>query len=410
MFYRYAWHQHLNALSDTLRFASRICVILVAFSLPLSTALTNIFLLLAIVLNVLAGNWSAQYQLIARNRTAVLFLSFFALFVIGVFYSVAPFHDAFKMLLKYDKLIFAVLLLPLFVEVQVRRYAIYAFILAMILTMILSYSTTFGWLTLHGGLGAPAVFKGHIAASFLLAMAAYFFAYFYLNNKKYRWLWGVLFLIAVHNVLFLSMGRAGYVVFGALMMLLLWQHYGWKGLWSAIMIVTVLGCVTFFISNNFRTRLESIVSDVHAFSQGQDYSSVGLRLEFVQNSLKLIKERPILGYGTGSFTQEYATLKPKSGISTTNPHNEYLNVTVQLGLVGLLLLLCLFYVQWRDSRLLPRDMQCFVQAIIVAIAVGCFANSWLMDTTEGHFYIYFMALAFASLGQGEGMMDHIYVK
>ena len=84
----------------------------------------------------------------------------------------------------------------------------------------------------------------------------------------------------------------------------------------------------------------------------EKYNSIGLRLNFAQNSLEVFAQNPILGVGTGDFPNEYNRINqinsPKLP-NTTNPHNMYTLITMQLGLIGLVSMLSIFYYQIKLS-------------------------------------------------------------
>ena len=134
--------------------------------------------------------------------------------------------------------------------------------------------------------------------------------------------------------------------------------------------------------------------------------AIAQRLDFMKNSLSLVRERPVLGYGTGSFAREYAALADRTGIwATDNPHNEYLLIAVQLGVIGLFMFLFLFFEQWRYSYRLAPEEKWLAQGLVVTMALGCLVNSFLLDFHEGHFYAYFTALLFSSLNGGGAAED-----
>jgi O-antigen ligase len=124
---------------------------------------------------------------------------------------------------------------------------------------------------------------------------------------------------------------------------------------------------------------------------------VGYRLEFWRNSLRLIAERPVLGAGTGGFTGAYAALVRGTGMDPSeNPHNEYLMVTVQLGLAGLGLLLWLFAVQWKKAALLPAGFAApAARGLVLLLLSASLVTSTLIDHTEGLVYVWMSALLFA---------------
>jgi O-antigen ligase len=133
-----------------------------------------------------------------------------------------------------------------------------------------------------------------------------------------------------------------------------------------------------------------------------DGGSASQRREFVTNSLYLIQENMWLGSGTGSVSQRYADI-PKDRIKTnitTNPHNEYAATALQLGLTGLTALFLFFSLQYRQSKCIESVEQRYLaQGLIAFIIVSSLGNSMLMDSGEGHFWIFFVALLFSSNNQ-----------
>jgi O-antigen ligase len=132
------------------------------------------------------------------------------------------------------------------------------------------------------------------------------------------------------------------------------------------------------------------------YKHGKFDTSTGLRLEFYRNSLRLLKEHPWIGTGTGSFAQDYLAVTQDKQFATRNPHNEYLNIAIQFGLLGLVILLGMFVVHWWTSFRLQGLRQYFAQAVLLSIVVGSLFNSWLMDVTQGCFYVFLTALLFAN--------------
>lgn len=125
---------------------------------------------------------------------------------------------------------------------------------------------------------------------------------------------------------------------------------------------------------NFKERFNLVHSEISQYKQGSFATSVGLRLEFSHNSFELLKKHPWLGTGTGSFAQDYLSVSPHKQFATQNPHNEYLNIAVQFGLLGIVILLTLFFVHaWASFRLQGLH-QYFAQAVLVCIAVGSLFN------------------------------------
>jgi O-antigen ligase len=83
---------------------------------------------------------------------------------------------------------------------------------------------------------------------------------------------------------------------------------------------------------------------------------------------------------------------------TTNPHNEYLNITIQLGVIGLASLLYLFYCEWRvAASLTTTHERQLARGLVITFVIGCLFNSLLMDHTEGLLFAWASGLLFAGL-------------
>jgi O-antigen ligase len=380
--------------------ASEQLAIFAAFALPLSTALLNISLIASVVLSLFVGKRQCYHQILHENRVAQGFLIFFLLFVVGLSYTNASFSSAISTVQKYSKFLFGFFLFAIFQNTKTVHHALRAFLLATTLTLVISYLQFF---TQHNVLarfaGDSGVFKDHIFTGFLFAFANYCYMVIAILYPKWRMIAGLLALLATYNVLFINVGRSGYLVWFALMLLLAWQQYRWRG-WLISVVVTLLligGSLLF--SPAFKSRYAVTHHEIQGYEHGQVKTSIGLRLHFYETSVQLIRQHPWFGLGTGGYQYAYtATDSTHFGVKN-NPHSEYLNITVQFGLFGLGVLLLLFMLHWQQSLYLTSIRQFLAQGVLVAIAVGSLFNSWLMDNVEGLFYVFFTAMAFASGSQ-----------
>ena len=113
----------------------------------------------------------------------------------------------------------------------------------------------------------------------------------------------------------------------------------------------------------------------------------------------MIERAPLLGVGTGGFFKAYEDQVQGTDMRRThNPHNMYLLVLVQFGIVGLALLGVLLYVQWRCARRLSARVDVVLAyAVVVTIALGGLFNSMLIDHTESMFFAWMSGLLYGGL-------------
>jgi O-antigen ligase len=126
-------------------------------------------------------------------------------------------------------------------------------------------------------------------------------------------------------------------------------------------------------------------------------SSMGQRYMFWRYSLKLIAEKPLLGHGTGSFEKEYQRVASSELFLTKNPHNEFLMIGVQLGLLGLLIYIGFLASQYFYAKKLSEKEKWLAQGLLLSLIVTSLFNSPFLDHTEGHWFASMIALCFASL-------------
>jgi O-antigen ligase len=117
---------------------------------------------------------------------------------------------------------------------------------------------------------------------------------------------------------------------------------------------------------------------------------MGSRLEFWQKSLRFFAEAPVIGHGTGStrglFEQAAIGQIGAHAEVVGNPHNQTLNVAVQWGTVGVVVL----YAMWLAHLLLFRGdgLANWIGLLVVVqnIFTSLF-NSHLFDFHEGWMYV-----------------------
>lgn len=381
-------------------------VIPIGFTLPISTAADNVLLYLALAIVLLSGDYRKKLRTIATNPVAVAALLLVYALFLGGFYGNAAWNDVLHYWRKYAPLLAIPLLILIFEDKRSREYALTGFMLAMALTLLLSCVIATGWFVdrawFQGTMNNPFVFKLHLTQNIFMAFFAYALALKAKNTVSLGWriAYGVIAILAVYNVLFMVQGRTGYFVLAVLLMYLCYRQLYWKGLVLAVVIILGVANVGYIASTTMRERLDLVKDEIAVWKPGHGAtSSSGLRMDYYSTSLNIIRDHPILGVGTGGFALAYAEkIKGTQSAPSNNPHNQYLLITVQLGLVGLLLLLYLFVQQWRAAAWLPTTFeQDMARGVLLTIMSGSLMNSLLLDHTEAMFFAWMSGVLFAGL-------------
>lgn len=379
------------------------CVLATGLVIPLATSLMSIFSILALACWIFSGQAIKIKEIFTGNAVGRTALLFFALLILGLSYSSVSLSESLGWLKKYRELLLMVAFMPFLKEEKHRQWAIYSFFIGVLVSLFLS--------SLMGvGLVRPKIWGysvlSPITHTTFMSFFVFWLAHSLLDDERHRFIKAALIAWALYNIFFMTTGRTGQVVFIVLAVLFMKQRFvGKKYIIGMVLVISLLAVFLSF-SDKFSNIINEIQSDTEAYMAGDTYTDIGLRLEFAQNSLLLVKKRPFTGYGTGSFSYEYRQLAAEKGIlPTENPHNEYLVLAVQLGVVGLGALLYLFIVQWQEAGKLERNLASLAQGLVLTMATGCLANSWLLDSHEGHFFAYFSALLFAAPNRAKAGVD-----
>jgi O-antigen ligase len=377
------------------------------FSIPISVALDSMLAAVILLAWLLTINYADKLAVIRANPVAWLAIALFSFYLIGCTYGIGNHEDTLDSLSKAARLMFIPLLIVVFQDADTRRRAWNGFVGAMLVTLVLSYLLWMGLLPqggiIKGYAANPTIFKLHITHNLFMAFTAFVCAVQarYAAAPRQRGIWAVLALLAAVNVLFMVQGRTGHLVLLALLIYAGWEWVRWKGLVIAMAMVGMLATLAYTFPSSALYQRADLAR--HEFSSSQSgvaaTTSVGQRMEFYRNTLEIVRQRPLLGAGTGGFRQAYAEQVSGSGrVATYNPHNEYLMVSAQLGLAGLMLLLALFATQWRSAARLPSVReQMLARGMVLSIMTASAVSSTLMDHAEGWFYVWMSGLMFAAL-------------
>ncbi len=389
-----------------------IFFIFLFFFLAISTALSNIFLALIMILGVykIFIDWDT-FKLIFQSEP---FRSFFYFALMLIFSALLNYHyllEAWIGLYKYIELFYLPVLAFLFSsKKKYRQFYINSFISAAVLVLVISYLRYFDaailkndlivqYLVKLGDPSNPTVFKWHITQNFFMALAVLYCFHitiklsFKLNLKFF--IYAIFSIAGFFNVLFMVQGRTGHLVLLIGLVYLLIVRFRRMGF--LFFLFSLAGLLIF--SENFSARLALGLAEVNAWRPlAPTEGSAGIRVEFIYNSLQLFVNNFFFGSGLGSFARVYADYVANLGmVKPVNPHNQYILFLVEAGIVGFAAFLALNYVCWQSSARLSDFWKHATRIILLSYGVANLFNSFLFDFSESLFFSIFMALAFSEL-------------
>jgi O-antigen ligase len=336
-------------------------------------------------------------KILLRYPVAVWSLVLYVCFIVGLGYGSASQSEALSMLNKYRELFFIPILIPFLQQERYRNWAWKIFIVVSVVTLLTSYLMKLG---VFGVVKQQEPsFKSHITHSIIIAFFAFFCLHRAIGDFRYGRLFFALFVLSMVDLFFVVQGRTGQFTSIALVLLFTLQRFGSKGRLLSVALI-ILSLMLFINYSDKAQRINEAIDNTEHYlkrEHEQTESSMGQRYSFWDHSLKLIAEKPLFGYGTGSFSKEYQRIGADEHILTKNPHNEFLMIAVQLGLLGLFVYLGFYLSQYHCAKLLPKPDKWLAQGILVSLFITSMFNTPFLDHTEGHWFAIMIALCFAAI-------------
>jgi O-antigen ligase len=353
------------------------------FVLPMRVSYVYILSFILLIILIAEGNLGNKIKTAFQSKLCRAFFAYYCVFIIGMLWT-SNAAAGWQMVDRQTPFLLFLLYWSC-IEPKFREHYLIAFIAGATLCALLAH---YNFLQLNyfpewprgirvlKSAGDTAPFVDRIMYAPILALAIYFSAWYIVTSRNavFRMVAAVVTGILLSNLLF-SGGRAGIVMFAALLISLVFEKVKVRS--KAIVICFALCIVAFYsaykFADHFAERINEGVSDIKNFDENPN-TSVGQRLVYWTTSFRLFSNHPLLGVGSGDFQNEYALIKPKRWEATPdsfNPHNQFLMTAATTGLLGLTFLMLIFYYAIKsqaDKRTLT---------LLIGFAVVCLFESYL---------------------------------
>ncbi len=355
--------------------------------MPLSRAAVSFFVIFLPFLWLIEGKFKKKWTYIKSNKALLGLLIFISLLFCSILWT-SNFDDA-KRPLRLLSYFFTTIVIATSLKKEHIQPTITAFLSGMFVSELIAYGVYFElWQFKNATPQNPSPFMFHIDYSVFLA----FTSLLLLNrllSKRYtltQKIFIFFFFLTVTGNLFIGIGRTGQLamIVGILSMFLYHFKLSFKSLTIAVLSIIITLFIAYNVSPNFQKRLHQAYSDITQISKAHFHSSWGIRAAYWITTFHIVKEHPLLGVGIGDYMKatEKELQKPqynpkryaKHFMATNTPHNQYLLILLQVGLIGLGVFLYIFY----NLLKLPISDPEIKEISIVFTTV--FAVSFLADT------------------------------
>lgn len=365
-----------------------------------SVSISSFLAYLMLLIFLLEGNYKEKFSHIKSNPFAYAIIAFVVLHFLGLLWT-EDFEGAKNVLKREWKLLFT-LLFMMIVKKENVWYYIKMFIIGMSVSELVSYAIWFEIIPpfMHASIENPTPFMLHLSYNVYLALSIYLLLFFIIFDKKIEKKQKIIlfiFLVTMSINMFITGGRAGQIAFFVVLLVLVFSLIK-ENIRIALMIFSgaiLAFTLAYHSSPLFFERVNLVLQNIVDFEQNHN-TSVGTRMALAINTLEIIKNHPFIGVGTGDLLAEYAKVNEVSQYKTVvmHPHNMYLLILAQFGLVGIVVFLYLFYVKIKIASRIQDELQNFRFAFIIMFLVIMLSNSYLYTHHTMVLYMFFASFLF----------------
>jgi O-antigen ligase len=319
--------------------------------IPVSRAGIVLFSALIVIVWLFQPTIKDDIKYLSKNRFTVVFIIFVLYTFIALLWS-SNIDEGINYAKRYWYY------LPMFIiatnlKKEYINSVISAFLLSMLLSEILSYGMYFEILDIKNRVTPyPTPFMHHIQYSVFVVFTSLFLLnkIYYLDELKNKMMYGVFFITVTMNI-FINGGRTGYITFFIALGIVAFLNIKNKMKASLVAIVIMIGTlfVAYNYSSTFQQRMDDSVVEIKEINNNNLLTSVGQRIAMYQIGSEIIADNFLFGVGTGEEMDalkvdidknhsEFSAIKQRRHF-----HNVFLHTAVQLGILGLILQILIFY-------------------------------------------------------------------
>jgi O-antigen ligase len=329
--------------------------------------------------------------------------------VVAVFYGPASWGDAISALAGWRRLLLLPLAAAVFDDEVSKRLALKVIVATCLLGAVASVVIVWGQgLNLPPRFGEGAVFRNYAVQGTTFSVAAIICIAALMRPEIFagdRWLGrnraaiaGVL-AVLLFDIVFVLTGRSGYVtviVMTVVIVALLARGSARKKALAGFGVLICVGAIL-ASSEHVRTRVDQAFREISSVDQVTEGTSLGQRVVMWRNTLRMIRDHPVLGVGTGGFRDGYRPYVQGApgwqGFESSDPHNQFLKIQAEQGIIGLAALL--FFILRALTSPAPTPYRQLAVAVLIGWCATSLANSHFSTFVEGRLLFFWLGAMLA---------------
>jgi len=367
-----------------------------------------------LVVWMIGGYYKQTFRILTKYKPFIFLMAFLFLLSMGILWSNDPRYGK-CVVNRYEYLSLITAFIPI-INRKNFKYVAFALMGGLFLILINSYLIKFNVIHQENPHLYPAFKITYQDVSFylgVLVIGFLYFALYFFENKQHAKAIVSLIVIApiLYQLIHISrLGRGAFVSMIVAIIVLIAIKYPYKKIFFlSFFLVALMSLLAWNLSPTVKNGFARAYQNIIQMQNGEYLTGIGYRWLYLDSGMAIIAENPFFGIGTGEHKKAFNELVQnyKGGIYSLAPkklptyhfHNDYIEIAVQIGLVGLLLYILTMYSLIRilkESTFFP-----LVIAILTMFWINGLSDVMFAHRVIVYFLAVFLALAISEAGDRE---------
>lgn len=372
-----------------------IALCLLAFCVSLGTALvslTKLFVFLVFIYNIFFKYKTYNFKNLSQHNEFFIWMFFACGWILFTsLWSPASLKEKFYYFTHHSRFVWIFIFYCLITTKEqafnILRFLIYGqcFVIAISFSMWLGIEIPFTKEPLSNAIAFTSTLDQPIMTSLALISLWCLKSFWYTIYSKF--IVNLIILLMSINIIFIMVGRTGYIVFFVLTFLVLLQNIPKKWWWTSFLYIIILFVSLYHLSPKFEMKINHIsYNTILYINDKPSTTSESARLDMWSLTLSGIKKNLVFGNGLGSISYVY---KNEGGVlldKVSQPHQQYLFWWSEFGIIGFIIMMYFFVILFKDSKLTKIEYKNLMRFTLISLFVTGLFNCPFFGVGVGEFF------------------------
>ena len=370
---------------------ARIAAALVAIGAFTGAAVANIAAVVMLLAFLAAPSRLQRVRWAWHQPLAKASIVFVLVMLLSVAWSEAPLSTALEAWIGWRHFLLLFIALAIFdTRISKLVFASIFVVVATAAAIASFFAFDFGSAQATSDVARGIILRNHVTQGLALTSGALLALVLAIHTRRgswWRWACGAATLLMVANVVFVAYARSAYLALAVASIVTTIGITRRRARIAAMGTIILLMCGAVWLSPLISQRIERGLKEIRETHSSPVITPMGIRPVMWETTASIVRESPLIGHGLGSFPEQYRSVVAQrytgwKATLTADPHNQYLLILAETGLLGLAAFAWFLFSATRQQ--VPGSFGVVGIALLLAWSLTSLFSSHFHTFNEGH--------------------------